>query len=89
MTSLAGLLGKVACSAIFFARKRLSLFAECLNADGVSFFLDFFPVGFTENVPGTTMSCVTLLARRIHFTNKDIFSEFLLIFQWYWCVSSR
>ena len=31
---------------------------------------------------------ITLLAGRIHFTNSDTFSEFLLIFQWYWCVSS-
>ena len=56
--------------------KRLSMFAERLNADGVFVFLDFFPAGFTGNDPG------------IHFTNKDTFSEFLLIFQWYWCVSS-
>ena len=63
-------------------------FAERLNVDGVFFFLDFFHAGFTVNDPGTTLSCVTLLAGRIHFTNKDTFSEFLLIFQWYWCVSS-
>ena len=82
--SLAGLLGKVACLAAFFSWKCLSLFAERLNADGVFFFLDFFPTGLTGNDPGTTLSCVTLLVERIHFTNKDTLSEFLLIFQWYW-----
>ena len=81
-TSLAGLLGKVACSAAFFSWKRLGLVAERLNSNGVYFFLDFFPAGFTGNDPGTTLSCVTRLAGRIHFTNKDTFSEFLLIFQW-------
>ena len=55
------------------------MFAERLNADGVFFFLDVFPAGFTANDPETTFSCVTLLAGRIHFTNKDTFSEFLLV----------
>ena len=50
MTSLARLLGKLACSAAFFSLKRLSRFAERLN--GVFFFLDFFSAGFTGNDPG-------------------------------------
>ena len=71
--SLAGLLGEVACSAAFFSWKRLSLFAERLNADGVFFFLDFFPAGFTGNDPGTTLSRVTLLAEEYTSQTKTHF----------------
>ena len=70
-TSLAGLLGKVACSAA--SLKRLSLFAERLNADGVFFFLDFFPAGFTGNDLGTTLSCATLLWKNILHKQRHIF----------------
>ena len=52
LPSLAGLLGKVVCSAAFFSRKRLRLFVEHFNADGVFFFLAFFPAGFSLNDPG-------------------------------------